>query len=420
MRPLRILVLLLVPVAASAQTRPVPSPQYTIEQFMNTTSMFGASFSPDRKSIVVTSDQSGVFNLYSVPVAGGKPVALTHSTTDGIFLIGYLPGDRRLLYSQGPGGNENDHIFLLDSTGGGTARDLTPGDSLKANFIDWARGDTAFYFSTNGRDRRYFDVYEMPLSTFTPRLLFTDTIGYNAAWPSFDGRWMVLQRSLSAHNGALFVRNMQTGEIREVSPHQHDVQVGPSAFSRDGRYLYYTSDDASEFAWLARYDLATGKSDTLERAAWDVAFAFESKHGKYLVVGLNVDAHTEIRLYQTATHQRVPLPQVPDGEITGVEIAPDERTMALYINGSRAPSNLYVMDLGTRRLRALTQNLSAEIDARNLVDAQVIRFRSYDGLEIPSLLYRPKAAAAAPALLWIHGGPGGQSRVGYSRSSSTS
>src|SRR3989454_6206086 len=31
--------------------------------------------------------------------------------------------DRRVLYLQGPGGNENDHLYLLDTTG--TARDLT-------------------------------------------------------------------------------------------------------------------------------------------------------------------------------------------------------------------------------------------------------------------------------------------------------
>ncbi|MGH8203520.1 MAG: alpha/beta hydrolase family protein, partial [Steroidobacteraceae bacterium] len=37
--------------------------------------------------------------------------------------------------------------------------------------------------------------------------------------------------------------------------------------------------------------------------------------------------------------------------------------------------------------------------------------------EIPGILYRPKDASAqsrVPALVWVHGGPGGQSRTGYS------
>jgi len=47
----------------------------------------------------------------------------------------------------------------------------------------------------------------------------------------------------------------------------------------------------------------------------------------------------------------------------------------------------------------------------------VIRYKSFDGVEIPSILYKPKNASSqqkAPALLLIHGGPGGQTRVGYS------
>ncbi|HKA57328.1 MAG TPA: S9 family peptidase [Gemmatimonadales bacterium] len=389
-------------------------PQYTIEQFMNTTAMFGASFAPDAKSILVTSDKSGIFNAYRVPLDGGKPEPLTTSTTDGVFAIGYLPGDARLLYSQGKGGNENDHLYLRNTDG--TTRDLTPGDSLKASFIDWAAGDTSFYFATNGRDRRYFDVYEMPLASWTPRLVFQDTTGYQVV-PSYDRKWLALQRTITTNNSQLFVRNSQTGEQREISPHQTDVQLNPQGFSRDNRYLYFTTDEGSEFAWLARFDVTTGKIDTVERPEWDVWFAYESKHGKYRVIGVNVDAHTEIRLYETATNRRVQLPKVPTGEITGVEISPDERSMALYINGSRAPSNLFVMDLASRSMRQLTQNLSPDIEAANLVDPQVIRFTSYDSLKVPSLLYRPQTASAgakAPALLWIHGGPGGQSRVGYS------
>src|SRR5256886_2155845 len=155
---------------------------------------------------------------------------------------------------------------------------------------------------------------------------------------------------------------MQTGDVRNVSPHEGDVQSNPQAFSPDGKYLYYTTDEGSEFSWLARYDLATGRRDTVERPSWDVDFAYFSKRGTYLVVGINADARTEIRLYEAATHRRVTLPSVPVGEIRGVQISPSERSMALYVNGSRAPSNLYVLDLGTGRgrLRPLTQNRSEE------------------------------------------------------------
>src|SRR3989449_2923247 len=402
--------------AAAQSARPArPVRQYTIEQFMNTTAMFGASFSPDERSILVTSDQSGVFNAYEIPAGGGEPQARTRSTTDGIFTVGYLPHDRRVLYLQGPGGNENDHLFLLDTTG--TARDLTPGDSLKAVFVDWAGDDSSFFYATNGRDRRFFDVFEMPVTTLAPRLVFRDTVGYQVGAVSPDRRWMALQRALTTQNSEMYLRDMQTGEMRHLSPHEGDVQYNPQAFSPDGKYLYYTTDEGSEFAWLARYDLATGRRDTVERPSWDVDFAYFSKHGKYLVACINAGARTEIRVYEAATLRRITLPSVPVGEIRGVQISPSERSMALYVNGSRAPSNLYVLDLGTGALRRLTQNLSPDVDPANLVEAQLVRFPSYDGSAVPSRRYRPLQVAAAdraPAVLWIHGGPGGQSPAGYS------
>ena len=60
--------------------------------------------------------------------------------------------------------------------------------------------------------------------------------------------------------------------------------------------------------------------------------------------------------------------------------------------------------------------LNPEIDKDDLVSAEVIRYKSYDGTEIPAIYYVPKQASATnkvPALVWVHGGPGGQSRQNY-------
>jgi dipeptidyl aminopeptidase/acylaminoacyl peptidase len=53
----------------------------------------------------------------------------------------------------------------------------------------------------------------------------------------------------------------------------------------------------------------------------------------------------------------------------------------------------------------------------HLVAGEVVRYKSFDDLEIPGILYKPHGASAdnpVPALVWVHGGPGGQSRTGYS------
>ena len=66
-------------VGADAGPNPArPRKHYSIEQLMDSTSILGGSFSADEKSFLYTSNASGVYNVYSVPVAGGKPRAGPH------------------------------------------------------------------------------------------------------------------------------------------------------------------------------------------------------------------------------------------------------------------------------------------------------------------------------------------------------
>ncbi len=47
----------------------------------------------------------------------------------------------------------------------------------------------------------------------------------------------------------------------------------------------------------------------------------------------------------------------------------------------------------------------------------MVRFKSFDGLEVPANLYRPHGAGArqkVPGIINVHGGPGGQARLTYS------
>ena len=90
--------------------------------------------------------------------------------------------------------------------------------------------------------------------------------------------------------------------------------------------------------------------------------------------------------------------------------------MAFYVNGDRSPSNLYVHDFNTHRTKQLTQSLAKEINPADLAEAEVVRFKSFDGMVIPSIYYKPHGASATnkvPALVYVHGGPGGQTSRGY-------
>ncbi len=387
--------------------------QYTIEQFMKTVRIGGAAFSPNGREILYYNNQSGIFNVYAISIDGGTPQQLTHSTKESTFSVDYLP-DGRFLYRYDRGGNENEHLYLLN---GGQERDLTPGEKVKAFFLGWNQDESAFYYMTNGRDPKFFDLFKMDAKTFTSALMYEDTMGYQFGRISRDEKWIAFTKINTTADSDIYLYDISTKAMKHISPHEGEVTYHPADFDVESKNLYYLTDDGSEFKYLARYDLTTGKKETVEKANWDIQYAYFSKQGKYRVLAVNEDAHTRISIIETQSGKAVPLPKLPNGDITGVTISDDEKLMAFYFNGDRSPSNLFVYDFATGTAKKLTDSLNPEIATDDLVESEVVRFKSFDGMTIPNILYRPHGASVtnpAPALVWVHGGPGGQTRTGYS------
>ncbi len=404
------------PAAAPATAAETASPpQYTIKQFLATTNMTGSSFSPDGTKVLVSSNQTGVYNAYAVPAGGGAPQPLTRSTADAVLVRGYFPADERFAYESDQGGNELTHVYVRELDG--TARDLTPGEKLKAAFVGYSRDDRALFLQTNERDPKVFDLYEVTLDGYGRTLLYKNEQALEIGAISPDRRWLALAKPIGTSEVELYLHDRTSGETKKLAGGD-GVSAAAQEFTPDGKALLFTTDEGSEFAYLVRHDLGTGARQEVLRPDWDVLYATFSRDGRYLTVGINADARTEVRLFEAATMQPVALPKLPDADITSVNISRDGRRMAFYADTSRSPRNLYVHDLGAAaEPRRLTQNLNPAIDPEHLVEGKVVRFRSYDGVEIPGILYVPHQArggAKLPALVWVHGGPGDQSRVGYS------
>ncbi len=388
---------------------------YTAEQFLETTQFFGSSFSPDGQKILVSSDESGIFNAYAIPVAGGEPERLTHSTDQTIRAQRYFPDDERFLYAADQGGDELDHIYVRELDG--SATDLTPGEGHRATFFGWADDDGSFFIGTTERDAKFDDIYEVQRDGYAREMIFQDDVGYDFGGVSPDKRFLALVKTETTTESDIFLYDRETGEMRNLTGDNLEAENSPQDFSPDGRFLYFTSDQEAEFDYLARLDLETGDRERVLEPGWDVWFARFSDDGTYLTVGMNEDARTRIRVFEMPGMREVELPEMSGLDVTSATFSDDEALLALYAGSSRSPLDLYVYQLGTDAPRQLTNSLSPEIDADDLVEGQVVRFASYDGVEIPGVLYRPHRASVekpVPALVWVHGGPGGQSRLGYS------
>ncbi|MDX1643018.1 MAG: prolyl oligopeptidase family serine peptidase, partial [Thermoanaerobaculia bacterium] len=299
----------------------------------------------------------------------------------------------------------------------GSVVDLTPGENLKAQFYGWAQDDESFYVATNERDQRFFDLYEYDRESYEREMILQNDEGFNIGSIGPHGRYIALNKINTNADSDMYLYDRESGGVSHLTPHEGDANFFPAYFSVDGETLYFTTDEGSEFTYLVGHDIASGERTVVEQADWDVAFAYRSQHGRYRVVGINADARNVIHLYDTTSGERVDLPELPEADISVVYFPRDESRMAFYASSSRMPSDLFVQALPDGEPRQLTQSLSPEIEAEHLVEGEVVRFESFDGVIVPGILYKPHQVSTedpAPALVMVHGGPGGQSRIGYS------
>lgn len=388
--------------------------QYTIEQFYDNISLSGGAFSPDETKFLVSTNETGIFNLYEIDIASGSKEQITSSQEDSYFAVDYVPGSNQILYQADQGGNEIDHLYLLSDDG--SSRDLTPGQNEKASFAGWSRDDQYLYYISNGRNPQYFDLYKMEVGQWQPQMIYQNDNGYDVTSWSEDENQLALQKNITTSSNQLFLFDRNSKQMKEISEAEYPGEYLASGFSKDGRYFYYITNAQREFAYLVQYELSSGQRQTIYEANWDVMYSYLSENEKYRVIAINEDGKNTLVIKDNSTGQLVDFPDIPDGDIVSVGIASSEKQMWLSVGTSKAPNNRYVYDFESKNLKKLTRTLNPEIDPDHLVSAQVVRFESFDGLEIPAIYYKPLTATPdnqVPALVWVHGGPGGQSRVGF-------
>jgi dipeptidyl aminopeptidase/acylaminoacyl peptidase len=388
--------------------------QYTIEQFYKTINYGGGNFNKQENKILLHDNSTGIFNVYEMDLASKAKKPLTQSTKESYFMIDYIPGSNDFLYTADKGGNENAHIYLQSAD---SVKDLTPGEKEKANFFGWNKAKTAFYYQSNVRDPKYFDVYKMNLADWKPELLYTNDKGYDVGSISPDENNILLVKNITTDKNEMYLLERRSGDLKKISI-EDEATYSPQGFELDNSAFYYLTNEDNEFARLMKYNMVTGKKETVYSDKWDVMYMYLSENGKYHVIGINEDGRNKVLFFDHRTGKQIPFPAVKEGNVQGVSISPSEKNMIIYVSGDRSPVNLWWYNFDTRKMQKLTSALNPEINSNDLVDAQVVRYKSFDGQEVPAIFYRPKQASGGrrvPALVWIHGGPGGQSRAGYSQ-----
>lgn len=391
--------------------------QYSIEQLYNNKAINAVGFSSDEKKILVDNNTTGIYNVYELNIADTASHSLTSSKKESFFAVDYLPGSNHFIYSADIGGDENAHLYLM-SDGVSTAKDLTPWPKSTNSFAGWNAGKTAMYVNSNQRDAKFFDIWKLDTTTWKPTMLYQNDSGFTVSAISKSERYIALTKEITTDKNELYLLDRNSKKTKRIS-NNTEASWYATGFEKNDSIMYYSTNDGSEFSYLVKYNISNGEAEKLYTDKWDVVGMNLSENEKYHTVFVNEDGKNKVLLFDHATNKPISFPGIKDGDVLSVIISPSEKNLLLTVGSSTSPQNLYVYNLERRELKQLTNTLNREIDQNDLVKAEVVRFKSFDGKEIPAIYYKPLNADKnnkAAALVWVHGGPGGQSRVGFSNS----
>lgn len=385
--------------------------QYSIETLMSNNRSSGGYFSKDADKLIYSSDKSGIFNIYEVDLSTNEETQLTDSKEESFFVEGYSPNTGEVIYSADKGGNENSHIYLIRE---GNSIDLTPGENTKASYVGWTNDELGMYIISNSRDPRFFDLYKIDIVTLESEMVFKNDSGYNLNSISNNDRYLVLSLNLSRSEQKLFLYDVKSKQQVEIS--NQAANFSGQNFDKNDENYFYTTNYDSEFYYLMSYNLKNGERSTVYKTNWDVAFSYLSKKNSYRVIAVNEDAQNKLTIKNMSDQSDLNLIGFENMNINSVGFSDDEKLLRVSAGSPNSPGDIYTYELSSNKLNKITSNLNSNVNPKDLVNAEVIRYESFDGLEIPAILYKPHSASKknkVPALVWVHGGPGGQSRIGY-------
>ncbi len=397
-------------------------------RFLNIRAAGNVSFHPTGERVAFITDMSGVPQAWAISTEGGWPEQLTFESERVNFAR--YGADGRLIFGMDTGGNELQQLYLL-SADGAQVRDLTNRPDAMNYWGSWSRDGRHLAFASNRRDPRYFDAYLCDLDTGETRLVYQADATVYAGPLSPDGGRLVLIRVNRSLDNDLLLLDLASGEATHLTPHMGKAVYEGVQWSPDGESLYLATDQDRDKAALVRLDVAPRTWHVLDAPDWDVENPALSPDGRRLAYTVNLDGWSELRVLDVATGEHVALPDgLPRGVITVLPVcrdpradsavawSPDGRSLAVCLSsGTRAP-DVWLVTLGEEggSVRQLTHSSLAGVPRAELVEPQVVRYPTFDGRQIPALYYvprHPSDGAKLPVVVYVHGGPEGQSRPNF-------
>jgi len=372
-----------------------------------------ADWDPAKRHLLISTRFAETPQLHLVSTPGGERRQLTFFR-DAVRVGRFHPdGGNYIVFSKDIGGGEWYQLYRYDLATGDITL-LTDGKSRNTLGPWSSKGDRIAYTSTR-RTGKDTDLWVMnPSDSKSDHLLAKlEGGGWQPLDWSPDDKQILALEEISINESYLWLVNTETGDKTPLTQRdaKEKISYGDGQFSKNGKGIYVTTDKDSEFHRLAYINLATKQHDYLtSKIPWDVDEIDLTHDGKYIAFVTNENGLSFVYVLETATKAFHPLKNIPAGVIGSIRWHRNGHELAFSVINAQGPGDVYSFDSATGKIDRWTDSETA-VPTKDFPNAELVKWKSFDGKEISGFLYRPPAkfTGKRPVLVVIHGGPEGQS-----------
>jgi dipeptidyl aminopeptidase/acylaminoacyl peptidase len=356
-------------------------------------------------------------NIYVQPIgSSAEPLRIT-SEKDRDIPNYFWKGADRVVYTKDFGGDENDHIVVVDRRGG-EPLDVTPFPGVKAIIVDpLVEIPGRMLIGLNKRVKEVFDVYDLDLASGKLTLV-AENPGNITSWGADHDGNVRFAIATDGVDQTYLYRDEAKVPFEPVLKTTFRDQFQPLVFTADNKKLYVASNLGRDKVAIVLVDPASakeaqvvyGRDDVdVQNVAWSRARQRASfvnyqtwKDERHY---LDPDAKELFAKLET---------KLPGYEVTLQSVTDDETRMIVAATNDRTQGTRYLYDRTTDSLTKLGE-VAPWLPEAKMAAMKPIQYKTRDGLTVDGYLTLPNGVEPAklPVVVNPHGGPWARDGWGF-------
>jgi dipeptidyl aminopeptidase/acylaminoacyl peptidase len=329
-------------------------------------------------------------------------------------LLRRSPVDDRLVYGVDRGGDERQQLLLINPDEDRPAPlALTDDPAVIHDWGAFSPDGARVAFASNARDPAHFDAYVQDLATGVREQVYEGRGLVSVSGFRSDGAVLSLLVDRGYGNMSLLLLHMGSGTAREF-PQPCGTNYQSMRWASDCRTLLALTDHGgSNFLRLCRLDPESGAVDTVYAADGRDVEAWAISSDATTLATVENDRGYAILRVGPIEGRRPVVEGLPRGVVSEPAFSPDGSALAFTVAAPTVPAAIWLWRDGVARALVMPD---VPADPEEFIDLELVSWDSFDGTRIPGWLALPPGTVPAgghKAVIWVHGGPVGQTRPNF-------